>query len=279
MHVSGERWDEAVAEAERAIALDANDPDGYAAMSRVLVKVGRPADSLEFIETAMRLDPQSDYPYRLGDAQFHLERYDEAAATMLRAAKRNPGDLWNFPLLASAYGQLGREQEAKSAIETFNKMRAKAGLRPYTLADIDDYVFKESADRERLREGLRKAGLPEGKAVPRVAPLTAAEMRSLFPGNTMTGQNVYGERWHAYYAPDGKMFGRSFSGQTDEGTWEITDDGQDCGQYNNWQGGRYECFINFKKGDVYEYWYADGSRMRGTFKIRPGNPENLGPVP
>ncbi len=161
MHTSGERWDKAIAEAERAIALDANDPDGYKAMSRVLVRVGRPAEGLEFIKKAMRLDPQTDYLYRLGDAQFHLERYDEAVATMLRAAKRNPGDLWNFLLLAAAYGQLGREQEAKSAIETFNKLRAEAGQRPYTLAAVGSWSFKYSADRERMREGLRKAGLPE----------------------------------------------------------------------------------------------------------------------
>ncbi len=161
-HIIAERWDEAIAEAERAIALDANDPNGYEAMGRVLVRVGRPAEGLEFIETAMRLDPQSDYLYRLGEAQFHLERYDEAAATLLRATKRNPGVAWNFLLLAAAYGQLGREQEAKSVIETFNKMRAKAGEHLMSLADIGGWRFKFSADRERLREGLRKAGLPEG---------------------------------------------------------------------------------------------------------------------
>ncbi len=80
---------------------------------------------------------------------------------MLRATKRNPGHEWNFFLLAAAYGQLGREQEAKSAIETFNKLRAKVGQGPYTLADIDDWDFKEPIDRERLRDGLRKAGLSE----------------------------------------------------------------------------------------------------------------------
>ncbi len=162
MHFRAERWDEAIAEAKRAIALDANDPDGYVAMSKVLVRVGRPAEGLEFIETAMRLDPQSDYLQRLGEAQFHLERYDEAAATLLRAAKRNPGVAYNFLYLAAAYGQLGREQEAESAIETFNKMRANAGEHLMSLADIGGWRFKDSADQERLREGLRKAGLPEG---------------------------------------------------------------------------------------------------------------------
>jgi TolB-like protein len=163
MHSAAGRWDEAIAEAERAIALDANDPDGYVAMGNILVRVGRPAEGLEFIETAMRLDPQSDYLYRLGEAQFHLERYDEAAATLLRAAKRNPSNTWNIFLLAAAYGQLGREQEAESAIETFNKMRAKAGQHLMSLADVGGWRFKDSAERERMREGLRKAGLPEGK--------------------------------------------------------------------------------------------------------------------
>ena len=35
------------------------------------------------------------------------------------------------------------------------------------------------------------------------------------------------------------------------------------------------CFIYFKKGDEYENWYSDGSRIRGKLKIRPGNLENL----
>jgi TolB-like protein/class 3 adenylate cyclase len=58
--VNEKRWDEAIAEAERAIALNANDPDRYAAMARVLIKAGRPAEGLEFVNQAMRLDPESD---------------------------------------------------------------------------------------------------------------------------------------------------------------------------------------------------------------------------
>ncbi len=108
----------------------------------------------------MRLDPQGDYLFRLGEAQYHLERYDDAAATMLRATKGTPGDEWGFLLLAAAYGQLGRDEEARSALETFSKLRAKVARRPFTLANLDRWPLKEPADRERLREGLRKAGLP-----------------------------------------------------------------------------------------------------------------------
>jgi len=158
------RWDEAMIQAERAIAMDPNDPSGYEAMGTLLVNLGRAAEGLDFIKKAMRLDPQSDYLYRLGEAQFHLERYDEAAVTMLRATKLNPDDGWNYFLLAAAYGHLGREQEAKSAIARFNKTYHDPTdkQRPLTLADLDTWIFKEAVNRERLQEGLRKAGVSAG---------------------------------------------------------------------------------------------------------------------
>ena len=158
------RWDEAMIQAERAIAMDPNDPSGYEAMGTLLVNLGRAAEGLDFIKKAMRLDPQSDYLYRLGEAQFHLERYDEAAVTMLRATKLNADDGWNYFLLAAAYGHLGREQEAKSAIARFNKTYHDPTdkQRPLTLADLDTWIFKEAVNRERLQEGLRKAGVSAG---------------------------------------------------------------------------------------------------------------------
>ena len=147
--------------------------------------------------------------------------------------------------------------------------------RPYTLADINDWDFKDPVARERLRFGLRKAGLPEGEVVPQRGPLTAADLRSAFPGNTSTGESVYGGKWHIHYVPDGTLLYRPVGGQTEWGTWEITDDGRFCRQWSDVGAGNRKCWIYFKEGDVYEYWYPDGSRMRGKFRIRPGNPENL----
>jgi len=105
-------------------------------------------------------------------------------------------------------------------------------------------------------------------------PLSAAELRNLPPGTTSTGNTNSGSSFHAYRALDGTLRGRS-SGITDKGTWEITDDGQLCRKWTFWDSGKRRCWIYFKKGDEYEYWYADRSGMRGKVKIRPGNPENL----
>jgi len=158
------RFDEAMAEAQRAIALDPNDPNGYEAMSTLLVNLGEAAEGLKHIKKAMRLDPQSDYLYRLGSAQFHLERYDEAAETFLRATKSNPRYEWNYLLLAATYGHLGREQEAKPAIATFNKLYHDPTdkQRPFTLANLNEITLNE-ATQKRLREGLRKVGIPVGE--------------------------------------------------------------------------------------------------------------------
>jgi len=167
MHRVEGQYQEAITEATRAIALDANDSVGYRAMARVLIYAGSPAEAADFIKKAMRLDPRypPSYLLYLGFAQFGMERFEEAAASLKQATMRNPDDEWGFLLLAAAYGQLGREQEAKSAMETFNGLRAKAGWsHPYTLQYLDSWEFKEQTDRERLREGLRKAGVPPGPA-------------------------------------------------------------------------------------------------------------------
>jgi adenylate cyclase len=158
------RFDEAMVEAEHAIILDPNDPNGYEAMGSLLVNQDRAAEGLGFINKAMRLDPQSDYLYKLGSAQFHLERYDEAAATFLRATRRNPRYEKNYLLLAATYGHLGRKQEAKPAFAMFNSMYHDPTdkQRPFTLADLSDWVTKDEAGLKRIREGLRKVGVPAG---------------------------------------------------------------------------------------------------------------------
>ena len=121
---------------------------------------------------------------------------------------------------------------------------------------------------------LRKGGMPAAKLVPRVTVLSTDELRSLFSGNTATGDSTRG-KWHVYWAADGKAFMRTFSGQTDAGNWELNDGGVFCRQWKNFGGGRKSCFILVKKGDEYELWTADRSKMRGTLIVRPGNPENL----
>jgi TolB-like protein/thioredoxin-like negative regulator of GroEL len=155
--------DKALAEAERAIAMDANDPGSYLAMANALIKAGKPAEAVDNVQTAMRLDPHypASYLTRLAEAQFAMGQLQDAAATLERAANRNPNDDWTFVHLAAAYGHLGREQEAKEAVKKANVLRAKAGWDNLTLAvtSLNEYVFRRTGDKKSLREGLVKAGV------------------------------------------------------------------------------------------------------------------------
>ncbi len=175
------RHEEAIAEAERAIELDANDPIGYEALATALIYAGQPAEGAEAIRRAMRLDPHypSEYLVWLGLAQFEEEKFEEAAESIKAAIHRNPDDDTALILLVGSFGHLGRTEDAKSAKSALKDLRAKREKRlkeadlkgieigidvrlagPYTLKDVDLWPFKERADRERLRAGLEKAGVP-----------------------------------------------------------------------------------------------------------------------
>jgi len=137
-------------------------------MSTALLKANRPAEALESVRTAMRLDPlyPTSYLIRLGQTQFALGQYEYAAASLEEAVSRNPGDDWAFVYLAATYGQLGYDQEAELAVKKANVLRAKAGWGRMTTQNIRERnvfggrnYFKWVGDYRYLREGLRKAGV------------------------------------------------------------------------------------------------------------------------
>jgi len=67
-------------------------------------------------------------------------------------------------LLGAAYGHLGREQEARQAVATLNKLRMQTAgnKRSYPLEDLKFWSVKNEAGLSRLREGMRRAGIPPG---------------------------------------------------------------------------------------------------------------------
>ena len=161
------RADEAIEEAERALALDANDPAGYLAMANALIKAGRPDEAVDQLHGAMRLDPHypADYLSRLGRAQFAMEAYHDAVSTFELAASRNPEDDGTFVYLGAAYSHLGRDEEAKAAVKKANALRANVGWSPLTLENVGRGRFNRSPslpERDLLREGLGKVGVPTG---------------------------------------------------------------------------------------------------------------------
>jgi TolB-like protein/class 3 adenylate cyclase len=113
---------EAVAEAEKAVAVDESDAAALAGLADALVKADRAAEGLGHIERALRLDPHHPPSYLiiLGAVQFGMEDFEAAAATFERAVRHNPDNELPWIYLASSYGHLGRIKDANNAIEAAN---------------------------------------------------------------------------------------------------------------------------------------------------------------
>ncbi len=87
-----QQYDQALAEGERAIALDPNNADSYVWQANALNLAGRPEEALRAVEQAMRLNPHYSpfYLLQLGFAYRRTGRYAEAIAILKETISRNP---------------------------------------------------------------------------------------------------------------------------------------------------------------------------------------------
>jgi adenylate cyclase len=152
--------EEAIAEAERAIALDSNDAVGYTAMAGALIYNGKPEEAIAFVNKAIRLDPHNmpNYLYIQGLAYFGMEQFEEAVSFFERAFKLNPEiGLVQRAYLAAAYVYLGQEEKAIAQID---EPEIKEIRELYDLyVKYEGAYYKNSKDRARLVDALSKVGL------------------------------------------------------------------------------------------------------------------------
>ena len=155
-----------IAECEHALALDRNLAAAHSVIGFGKIFIGRAEETEAHIAEALRLSPRDTLAYvwmtNAGIAKIHLGSYEQAVAWFRRAIEANR----NYPLanfvLAAALAQLGRLDEAHSAVKaglalnpTFVLSRARAAW----TARSDDPTYL--AQLEPILEGLRKAGVPE----------------------------------------------------------------------------------------------------------------------
>jgi adenylate cyclase len=149
--------DKAVAEGERAVALNPNGATAYVALAGIAGCAGKWEESISYSKQAMRLSPFSesmDY-WILGRSYFMTGQHDEAILTLKKAVQINVDFLPPHISLAACYSSLGRDTEAAT--------EAKEVLRINPRFSIESYAktlpYKNKADIEREVAALRKAGL------------------------------------------------------------------------------------------------------------------------
>lgn len=148
-------------EMEKAAQLAPNDAELHATRGNMMVFMHKPDAAVENLERAVRLDPRHPdmWLHFLGHAYFMKGDYETAARYLRERILRQPKTDLSRAMLASAYGHLGRIEDARrlwNEVLTVNpdySLEQKARVLPY----------KDPSDWQRFMDGLAKAGLP-GKA-------------------------------------------------------------------------------------------------------------------
>jgi adenylate cyclase len=153
------RHDAAIAEFERALALNPNFVDFRYALA--LRYAGEPARAIEVLEASTHLDPLQPSMFGftavMGGANYMLRRYGEAVRWYREGTSRLPSRQWPHLGLASAYAQSGQLEEARA--EAAQVLQINPGFTIESWKRI--LVYKNPKDLDHSIDGLRKAGLPE----------------------------------------------------------------------------------------------------------------------
>jgi tetratricopeptide (TPR) repeat protein len=142
---------------QRALELNPNDADGMQQMGYLLALRGRFQEALKWMTAARRLNPYHPtwYHHSHGIALYSLKRFEEAAQAFSHLP--NPG-AWRRARLAACYAQQGKGAEAQAEVTALLRLRPNFSTETFLREGV---LLERAEDRELLREGLRKAGLPE----------------------------------------------------------------------------------------------------------------------
>ncbi len=150
--------EEAIAAADKFIALDPNDASAYTILAEALKFAGRPEEVIELMKKAMRLNPRypADYLFQSGSSYYYVGRYDEALDYLKRAVTRRPNHYPTRQYLAAIYTELGREEDARAELAEVLRISPN-----HSLEEMGKYPYKDPEYLERIRGHMRKAGLTE----------------------------------------------------------------------------------------------------------------------
>ncbi len=152
------QFDLAIAHCEKALSLDPT-ATVLAHCGRIWTYVDRPQEALDLITEAMRRDPffPPVYFFTLGNAHYYLGNYDEAVAALEAYRDGIPKSKISLGMLAVAYVEAGRIEEARATVEWNIKRDPGTSVKWWARF----FKIRDPAKMEHALDNLRKAGMPD----------------------------------------------------------------------------------------------------------------------
>jgi adenylate cyclase len=149
--------EKAMAEVERAIALNPNGATNYSSLAGMVGCSGKWDESVQLAKKAIRLHPFAPafYYHFLGRAYFMTGQLDESITAFKKALEVSPNYLPAHAFLAACYSSLDRHAEAAAEADEVRRINPKFNLESYAKT----LPYKNKADIEHYIAALRKAGL------------------------------------------------------------------------------------------------------------------------
>ena len=155
------RHDQAERAYRRALELNPNFALAHAVLGLPLAYRGAHQDAIKSAERAMRLSPHDPLidrqaTHTMAYAEFAAARYPDCVTWARKTIERHPGHLPPYYALVAASALLGDAVAAAEAMRTLLRLRPD-----FSMTWAEKNMPQTEEIRERLFDGLRKAGAPE----------------------------------------------------------------------------------------------------------------------
>jgi len=150
-------WDKAVAEGQRAIALEPGSASGYALLAQFLSYAGRYEDAMPYYTKAFRLSPRPPpmWSVMLAWTYSAMGQHEEGIRILKRIAEKQPDLPVAHSMLVGEYWLNGREDDARKEAAEILRTEPTFSIE----RSFSNLPFKDQAPLRRGKEALYKAGL------------------------------------------------------------------------------------------------------------------------
>jgi len=152
------RFEDALSEAARAVAIHPGDAEAYHMLAMARIYNGDFMEGARLELRSLRLNPLAleNSLVELGRAYFHMGRFDDAVTVLERVCRAKPNWLTARTLLGGCYYEGGRPDLARQVVADILRIKPDFSLAWWSQLQL----YRRNEDLEHHLSGLRLMGLP-----------------------------------------------------------------------------------------------------------------------